>query len=524
MGIYVNPGNHAFEEAINSKIYIDKSGLIAYTNSVLNTSQKNICVSRPRRFGKSMAADMLTAYYSKGCDSGRLFSDLTIHTDPSYPAHLNKHHVIRLDIQRFLETEQDLDTFIHEIEKSVITELIATFPKCTGLGCHLRLKAVLDQIRSQTAEGFIFIIDEWDCVFRFAKKQDKVQKTYLDFLRGIFKGSAYTDLAYMTGILPIKKFGDHSALNMFDEYSMIAPKSLEPYFGFTDTEVQAQCKIHDVDYAEAKKWYDGYLIGSTAVYNPKSVTDALIWKEFQSYWTGTETYEALKKYIGLNYDGLKESIMEMLGNVCCLLDPSTFQNDMTTFRVKDDILTLLVHLGYLTYDKKNQQVFIPNQEVAQEFWRAVKADGWNSLVKALERSEELLKSTWAQDGKAVADTIAAVHQETASLLKYNNENSLACTVLMAYYSAKLYYMHPVFEMPTGEGFSDIVYLPKQDRDLPALVIELKWNRSANGAIKQIKNRQYAAWIREYTGEILLVGISYSKKTKKHECVIQKDVK
>lgn len=520
MGIYVNPGNRAFKEAINSKIYIDKSELISYTNSVLNTKQKNICVSRPRRFGKSMAADMLVAYYSRGCDSAKLFSGKKVKKDESFHLHLNQHHVIRLDIQRFLEDENDLDTFISEIERKVIGELSQEFPEHTAALSEHRLKTMLEQIFARTEAGFIFIIDEWDCVFRIAKNQKEKQKEYLDFLRGLFKGAEYVDLAYMTGILPIKKYGEHSAINIFDEYSMISPKNLEGYFGFTEKEVQEQCALHDVDYAEVEKWYDGYCIGNRHIYNPKSVADVLLWKEFQSYWTGTETYEALKVYIDMNFDGLKEAVIQMLGNGRCIIDPSTFQNDMTTFQIKDDILTLLVHLGYLTYDKQTKEVSIPNQEVTQEFMRAVKVGGWDGLIQALDRSETLIKSTWAMNEKEVSDGVAAIHSETASILQYNNENSLSCVILMAYYSAKAYYMNPIMELPSGKGFADVVYLPKRNMDIPALVVELKWNHSAEGAIAQIKEKGYTDWIKGYTGDILLVGLNYDKATKEHSCKIE----
>ena len=519
MGIYVNPGNRAFKEAINSKIYIDKSELISYTNSVLNTKQKNICVSRPRRFGKSMAADMLVAYYSRGCDSAKLFSGKKVKKKDE-SLHLNQHHVIRLDIQRFLEDENDLDTFISEIERKVIGELSQEFPEHTAALSEHRLKTMLEQIFARTEAGFIFIIDEWDCVFRIAKNQKEKQKEYLDFLRGLFKGAEYVDLAYMTGILPIKKYGEHSAINIFDEYSMISPKNLEGYFGFTEKEVQKQCALYDVDYAEVEKWYDGYCIGNRHIYNPKSVADVLMWKEFQSYWTGTETYEALKVYIDMNFDGLKEAVIQMLGNGRCMIDPSTFQNDMTTFQIKDDILTLLVHLGYLTYDKQTKEVSIPNQEITQEFMRAVKVGGWDGLIQALDRSETLIKSTWEMNEKEVSDGVAAIHSETASILQYNNENSLSCVILMAYYSAKAYYMNPIMELPSGKGFADVVYLPKRNMDIPALVVELKWNHSAEGAIAQIKEKGYTDWIKGYTGDILLVGLNYDKTTKEHSCKIE----
>lgn len=372
MGIYVNPGNTAFREAVNSKIYVDKSELISYTNSVLNTKQKNLCVSRPRRFGKSMAADMLAAYYSKGCNSAELFAGMKAEKAETFLSHLNCHHVIRLDIQQFLESRCDLDTFISEIESAVVEKLLETFPDCTGVGVGSRLKIVLNKIFKQRNKGFIFIIDEWDCVFRVAKDRSEKQKEYLDFLRGLFKGAEYVDLAYMTGILPIKKYGEHSAVNIFDEYSMISPKNLGEYFGFTESEVKKQCAIHGVEYGEVEKWYDGYCLGKLHIYNPKSIADVLMWKEFHSYWIGTETYEALKIYIDMNFDGLKEAVVEMLGGGRCKINPSTFQNDMTTFQIKDDVLTLLVHLGYLTYDKNTSEVMIPNLEITQEFMRAVK--------------------------------------------------------------------------------------------------------------------------------------------------------
>ncbi|WP_300739349.1 AAA family ATPase, partial [uncultured Dubosiella sp.] len=520
MGTYVNPGNAAFREAINSKIYIDKTELIAYTNSVLNTKQKNICVSRPRRFGKSMAADMLAAYYSRGCNSAELFAGTKIEAEKSFSSHLNRHSVIRLDVQRFLEKERDLDTFIDEIEKKVISDLSREFPDFENFTADSRLKTLLEQIFAETGKGFIFVIDEWDCVFRMAKDQKEKQKEYLDFFRGLFKGAEYVDLAYMTGILPIKKYGEHSAINIFDEYSMISPKNLGEYFGFTEEEVREQCARHRVDYAEVEKWYDGYRLGELHIYNPKSVADVLMWKEFRSYWTGTETYEALKIYMDMNFDGLKEAVAMMLGNGCCRINTRKFQNDMTTFKTKDDVLTLLVHLGYLTYDKNTSEVFIPNLEITEEFMNAVDEPGWDGLIQSIGHSEELLQATWNRDENSVAEGIAAIHNETASMLKYNDENSLTCVILMAYYSAKAHYMNPIMELPTGKGFADVVYLPKRERNVPALVVELKWDRSAEGAIAQIKAKGYADWVKGYTGDILLVGINYDKETKGHQCRIE----
>lgn len=524
MGIYVNPGNISFQRARFSNLYIDKSMLISKLNDVYGTEKGFLYVSRPRRFGKSMAANMLTAYYSCGCDSSQLFAGLKIEKDKSFKVHLNQHSVIRIDVQRFIESEDELDSFISNIEKSVISELLKEFPECEGFDSDSRLKTAFDQIFIQTGKGFIFIIDEWDCIFRIAKNCKEKQKEYLDFMRGLFKGADYAELVYMTGILPIKKYGEHSAINIFDEYSMISPKNLGEYFGFTEAEIRAECEQQGMDFAEVERWYDGYRVGKLHIYNPKSVADALTWDEIQSYWTGTETYEALKAYIDLNFDGLKEAILAMLGNGHCVIDPSTFQNDMTVFRTRDDVLTLLVHLGYLTYDRETGEMFIPNQEIQQEFMRAVKVGGWDGVIQSLERSRKLLECTWALDGDAVAEGMSAIRNETSSVLKYNHESSLTSAVLMAYYSAKAYYVNPIMEFPSGKGFADVVYLPKRNVDRPALVIELKWDKTADGAIRQIKEKEYASWIEGYTGDILLVGINYDKEEKTHECLIEKYVK
>lgn len=520
MGMYLNPGNEAFRQAVTDDIYIDKTEMISLMNKKLNKSRvKYVCVSRPRRFGKSMAADMLTAYYSKECDSSELFSGRKAAEGRSFETHLNRHNVIRLDMQRFLFEESHLDIFISKIQELVIRELEAEYGKYFRTDQY-GLPGVLGQIYAQTKSGFIFIIDEWDCVFRFAKKREDVQKAYLDFLRGLFKGAEYVELAYMTGILPIKKYGEHSALNIFDEYTMIEPKNMGEFFGFTQREVREQCRLYDVDYTEVEKWYDGYQLGDIHVYNPKSVVDVLTWKRFRSYWTGTETYEALKVYIDQNFDGLKEAVTMMLGNGKCKINPRKFQNDMTTFSSKDDILTLLIHLGYLTFDESKEEAFIPNQEVAHEFLNAAEGPGWDGVIQALNRSDALLKSTWSMDGKAVAEGIGAIRRETSSILKYNDENSLKGAVLMAYYSAITYYLPPNLELPSGKGFADLVYLPRRNADCPALLIELKWKKSAEGAIAQIKERKYTDWIKEYTGDILLIGINYDDR-KGHECIIEK---
>lgn len=524
MGIYLNPGMELFAESLRSEIYVDKTGLIACTNRVLGSRQKYVCVSRPRRFGKSMAAEMLAAYYGYGYDSGKMFQGLEIAKHPSFEEHRNQYHVLFLNVQDFLSRAGNVRETVSCLQEVVIWELRKEFSE-TICEAERYLASALEEIFRETGRGFVIIIDEWDCIFRVGRGDIEAQTVYLDFLRALLKDKAYVKLAYMTGILPIKKYGTHSALNMFDEYSMMNPGMLAQYVGFTEAEVRQLCQKYDMDFSEAERWYDGYQFRKiTHVYSPKSMVDAMLREEFDSYWSQTETYEALKIYIDMNFDGLKDAIISMLGGIRCKVNPRTFQNDMTTFQGKDDVLTLLVHLGYLAYDIERREVFIPNQEVEYEFASAMQGAGWNEVIGAIESSEELLDAVLRKDGGAVAKGLDKAHREAASVLAYNNENSLSCAISLAFFSARTYYT-VIREMPAGKGFADLVFLPRRNHpDKPALVVELKWDQSAEGAINQIKKKEYVKSLEGYGGQLLLVGINYNKESKEHQCLIEEEYK
>ena len=519
MGRYLNPGNALFEAALNSQIYVDKSGLISYTNRVLGSEQRYICVSRPRRFGKSMAANMLASYYGRGIDSKSQFEHLRIGKDTSFHQHLNQYHVIFLNMQEFLSATHNIENMIARVEKHLLKDLKRAYPDVDYME-EDELVSVLYDIHVESQIPFVFIIDEWDCIFREKKADKESQKVYLDFLRNLLKDKAYVALTYMTGILPIKKYGTHSALNMFDEFSMTNPKQLAEFVGFTESEVKELCCQYGMDFEETKRWYDGYRFENLEhVYNPRSVVSAMLSGSFDSYWNQTETFEALREYIAMNYAGLKDMVIELLAGKSKKINTSKFTNDMTTFSSADDVLTLLIHLGYLGYDFTTQEVFIPNSEVASEFCNAVENMRWEVVVKALKQSDQLLKNTWSKNAEAVARGIEEAHFDT-SILKYNDENSLACVISLAFYSARAYYTE-IRELPTGQGFADIVYLPRKNhQDKPAMIVELKWNKSAEGAIEQIKKQKYGKALEEYKGNMLLVGINYSKATKEHQCVIE----
>lgn len=524
MGSYLNPSTKGFQESLSSRIYVDKSMLIATLNEMVNTKQKFICVSRPRRFGKSMAADMLSAYYGDGNDTAPLFDSLKIAGVPSYRAHLNQYHVLKINMQEFLSTTNSVDEMLATLQKRVLAELRRAYPD--NVDGEQLIWAMMD-IFAATNRPFVILIDEWDCLFREYAHSTEAQKKYLDFLRLWLKDQDYVALAYMTGILPIKKYGTHSALNMFTEYSMTDPGELAEFFGFTEDEVKVLCDEYEMSFEETRAWYDGYDLvthskqGDTrfAMYSPKSVVEAMLRHKFGTYWNQTETYEALKMYIQMNMDGLKDAVVQMLAGESVEIMTGTFSNDMTTFTGKDDVLTLLVHLGYLTYDSERGTVSIPNKEVAQEYVNAISTMDWGEVMRSVEASKKLLQALWDMDADAVARGIDQAHDEI-SILQYNDENSLSCTINLAFYYAKEYYTI-IRELPTGKGFADICLIPRQlHADKPAVIIELKKDKDARGAIDQIKRKEYVRALEDYKGNLLLVGINYDKD-KKHSCIIEK---
>ncbi len=519
MGIYLNPGNKSYWEAVHSKIYVDKTGLIAYTNEFLNTREKYICVSRPRRFGKSMTLDMLAAYYSCGCDSGELFKGFRIESHVSFEVHLNKYDVLFLNMQRFLSRAKD-QRVTDYLEKTVIAEIRKVYGDFFSEE-ESDLSVVLEQIYVETDRQFIFLIDEWDCVMREKQEAEGLQRQYLDFLRNLLKDQPYVALAYMTGILPVKKYGSHSALNMFAEYSMTDQDIFEEYTGFTEDEVKELCERFSMDFGETESWYDGYkLIRFQHIYNPKSVSEAMRRHRFSNYWTSTETYDALKIYMDMDFDGLRADVVQMLGGGRVRVNTRSFQNDMQTFRTKDDVLTLLIHLGYLAYDFESREAFIPNKEIIEEFENAMSVGGWQTVMDVLQASERLLEDTLSGREECVARGLDRAHTQVASILTYNDENSLGCAVSLAYYSARKDYKI-VREMPAGRGFADVVFLPLPSCIKPAVIVELKYDRSARSAISQIREKQYPQALEGYSGEIVLVGVNYDKDSKEHSCVIEK---
>ena len=496
-----------------------------------------------------MAAKMLCAYYDQSCDSRSLFADLEIASDPSFEKHLNKYPVIYLDMTSFV-TRYKTDDIVLKMDAELRKDISVAYSDVSQEADD-DLMALLLRIAAAHGQQFIFIIDEWDAICREFPAGSEAIDRYVGWLRRMFKSADAMRVfagVYMTGILPIKKYKTESAPNNFLEYSMVIPRRMAGFFGFRKDEVKALAEKYGMDFDELEKWYDGYQIGNeSSIFNPNSVIQAIDNGFCTSFWASTGAYDAVARYIQMNYEGLKDDVIQMLAGGRCKVNPTKFQNDMSVIRSKDDVLTVLIHLGYLSYDWRKSECYIPNREVAGEMVNAVEDNNWVQVVKALNASEKLLQATLNSDEEAVACGIDAAHDEHTSILSYNDEDSLACVLSIAYYYASNdYIIHR--EHATGKaaikreqsqaclnsaereqartkskGFADLVLIPRKNVTSPAIVIELKYNKDADTAISQIKRRNYPDKVAQYTDNLLLVGINYDRDSKQHECHIEKYV-
>lgn len=546
MAAYLNPGYEKFSEVVDSIIYIDKTEMISYLNSIVRTEQKYVSVSRPRRFGKSIAANMLAAYYGKS-GSRELFEKMKIAEHGNWDKYLNGFDVIRVVMTDFIKKNIEVEKSIHTLSKRILTDLEDAYPDVKYDPEDLIYS--MERFYQKTKTPFVIVIDEWDAVFRVKKEDKEGQELYLDFLRDWLKDRGYVALAYITGILPIKKYGQHSALNMFDEYSIITPMQLAAYTGFTEDEVKDLCREYGRDYDRIKEWYNGYDVSDIippdpnyeiqkatgeelrpkhySIYSPLSVVKAVSTGVIQNYWNKTETYEALADYIQMNYDGLKDAVALLVDGGRVKVNIAKYQNDMTTFHSSNDVLVMLIHLGYLGYDAETREVFVPNNEILDEFKNSTESSEWIDTFKSFRKSQELLRATWECREDKAAELLEYFH-DNAENKTYHSEAALSYAVQMAYYAAQKYYT-VIQELDSGKGYVDLVYLPSaRYPDKPALLLELKYNKTIETAADQIKAKNYPQRLEHYKDNILLVSINYDKEVsstgenyKRHRCKIEK---
>ena len=521
MGIYLNPGNDNFKKTLAGEIYVDKTEMICVMNKFIDKGNTYVCISRPRRFGKTIAGNMLAAYYSKGCQSGELFSGLNIAKRDGYEEKLNKYNVIQIDVNSEYQNAEDKRNLIKNLIQNLKREMREEFPQI-----HFRedanLAIMMLEVYAKTGETFVIIMDEYDVLVR-EQVRDDLFSEYLGFLNGLFKSNTLRPaiaLAYLTGILPIVRDKIQSKLNNFREYTILDTGELSPYVGFTAQEVRSLCEKHGMDFEECRRWYDGYHLGDVEVYNPESVVRSMEEHSYNNYWGRTSSYEAITDRIRQNYAGTREDVIRMIAGESVNVNVTRYMNTMDGFKTKSDVFTYLIHLGYLAFDREDGKCRIPNGEVRREWLNAIEEEpGYEMTDAIIKSSEELLKNTIRGDEEAVARALDESHINVTSNRSYNNEDALQSAIYLAYiYALNKYTV--VREMTAGKGFADVTFIPYVE-GFPALIIELKHNKCAESALKQIREKKYFDSLSHYRGNLLFVGVSYDEKEKKHTCKIER---
>ena len=589
MGTFLNPGgNNVFTELVaeqNSGIFVDKTDFIGKTVDRMDAGDfKLIAFTKPRRFGKTVTAHMLASYFSRGADSKALFSGLKVSAytgtkiidgkkkEITYEEYLNKCNVIYLDmnivnarynnlVRKSAKIEEVID-IVDLTEYLVIRELKEEpefAPVLTKAGIsNIGLNEALSEIHQKLNISFVFIMDEWDLIYRDYQDDKALQKKFIDVLRGLFKaadGLACFSLVYLTGILPIKKYNSESALNNFDEYNMLHPDTFTPYFGFTDeevTEISRLPRCH-ISKERLKEWYEGYKFlmydedkntedeGYEAdgkndeapekyrlvdVYNPNSVAKAVSRRKCGNYWSSTSSNEEVIRLINMNFEGIRDDIINLISGGRIVFDCESFQNDMTTIDNKDQIFSLLVCLGYLGCSDEGdflRSAYVPNREIRSALSSIVRKQPWYNSMPVIERSEKLFQAIRSLDAAKTAEIIGSIHNSPyVSVIGYNREEALVFCLISGLMWCTENAYNSIRELPAGKGFADLVFVPKIRADLPIMILEFKRDSSAEEALNQIKERDYAARYRKdrNENEILLIGLNYNSLTKEHQCLIE----
>ena len=541
MGIYLNPSNENLLEIISRPIFVDKTMLLSVLNQYIDEYNKYICVARPRRFGKTIAANIISSYYSKGCDSKTIFEKFAFGKDKSFESKLNKYNVIKIDLNAEYETCRKKENVLENLQDKVVTEFQEQFPNIK-IKDYMSIAEAMQAVYEKTKEQFIILIDEYDIFVREQVKGKISQNLfdeYLGFLNGLFKNDTLKPaiaLAYLTGILPIVRDRIQSKLNVFEEYTMLSAGELTEFVGFTEDEVINLCKTYNIDFAECKRWYDGYKLSKIKIdennvvsdifydiYNPRSVIKTIETRRFENYWTKTSTYKVISDRLEQNFDGTKDDVIKMIAGESIDVNVTRYLNTMTDFSSKNDIFTYLIHLGYLVYDNNRKTCRIPNSEIIQEWESAIEdCSEYKETDKIIKHSKNLLQFTWEGNEEETAKALDTSHIHVTSNRSYNNEDALQSAIYLAYFYALNKYTI-VKEMTAGKGFADVTFIPYVE-NAPAMIVELKHNKEARTAINQIKQKQYFESLEHYKGDLLFVGINYDEDTKLHTCKIEKFVK
>lgn len=511
---YLNTGTQfkLFQQALNSEIYVDKSMLIAQISKRINTGDRYVCITRPRRFGKTVNANMLGAYYTKGVVSDSLFDHLAIAQTEDYHKDMNQHNVIHIDFSARPDSCSSYQEYITSIRKKLKFDIREAYPYL-----DVELFDSISDLLAATSDAYVFILDEWDSLFYsdFMTWQDK--NSFLVFLKGLLKDKAYVELVYMTGVLPVAKYSSGSELNMFHEYNFMNDYFFEDYFGFDQQEVCRLCERYPrMSYEELKWWYDGYYkFDGTSLFNPRSVICALIDGVCLNYWTETGPMNEIAHCVEHNVDAVREDIVKLVAGVPIRINLDGYSAVERQLGTRNEILSAMVVYGFLSYH--DGYLRIPNYELMLKFQMVLQRNSMGEIQQIAIRSREMIEATIKGDSDKVAAILEDVHDKEIPFLMYSDENSLSCVVTLCYLAARDdYYVKR--EEKSGKGYVDYLFIPKK-KESPAIVLELKFGKSCEEAIAQIRKKNYVQKVIDCK-EILLVGINYDAE-KRHQCLIEK---
>lgn len=504
-----------YKNLYRSKYFIDKSLIIDSLNQLLNTSDKYVCITRPRRFGKSSIASMIGAYYSKAVKSKEIFDNLKISSSESYMENLNKYNVISISFNEIPDNMKSYDDYINMIRTQLIRDITEKYT-------HIKEDKYfnISSMLMDTQEKFIFIFDEWDYIFNNNLFEEN-QNDFLEFLRNLLKDQPYVALCYMTGVLPIKKYSSGSALNMFDEYTFLKDRKFGEYFGFVEEEVIELCNRNGkMNFKDLESWYNGYFTATgIRVYNPRSVVKALQNNYCESYWTNTGAMDEVSEYLKYNILEIRDEVIEMVaGEEIDVIIKEEFRAGQGTPKTKKEIYSAMIVLGFLSY--YDGYLKIPNKELMLEFEKVLEDESFGYVSKIIENSKSMLKATVNKDVKIIEEILHDIHNSEIPILQYNDENSLSCVLTLAYLSARDNY-RVEREEKTGKGYADFTFHPRRKNDT-AFIVELKKDEKPEIALKQIRSKEYVEkFKRENMGKkILAVAICYDSKEKEHHCLIE----
>ena len=511
---YLNTGMNKvkYQEILNSKVMVDKSMLIEKVNEFISTSGKYINMTRPRRFGKTVNANMLAAYYNCKVDSYDMFKNLNISNSPSYDKHINQHNVIYIDFTDVYDNTNNYQEFVNKLKRNLSRDISEAYQKAKFYD-----DMSLSEMFYETQDRFIFIFDEWDCVFNNSYFTNNDKKAYLLLLKGLLKDKAYVELCYMTGVLPIAKYSSGSELNMFQQYSFMEDEIFSEFFGFTELEVKELCLKHEMNFEEISEWYNGYYDSfGHRLYNPRSVSEALTRKKCKSYWTNTGPMDEISYMIQNNVDEVREDVISMVtGTPIDIVFKRQFAAETLSLNTRDEILSAMVIYGFLSY--YDNYLSIPNKELMLKFDAVLYEEQMGDYAILSNNSKKLLKETLSCNKEYVAQMLEEYHDMEIPLLTYNDENSLACLIQIAYLAARDKYKI-IREEKSGKGYADFIFTPFRKHE-PAIILELKVNKSTQEALQQIKEKNYLQKVKDY--DVVIVGINYDSKNKKHEVEFEK---